>query len=268
MGGTHRKPQRPAAALCREVARSVDAPPSLLPVFGELFRGMPNLGSQPRRVASMLERAGIGPRSRVLDLACGKGTLAITLARRFGCRVTGVDACTPFIDEASRAAGRAGVAGHVTFIESDLRVFVSRLKRRRDRFDAALMMGLWPLPVARRALRPLVKPRGLYVIDDVFRDERLTTQQPEFADIPARAESLSILEQDGDRVIDVDVLAPARLRALNKSLYRSLAANARLLRLKHPHLAPALLQFMGNQRFANRLLGRELRPAVWVVRRA
>jgi SAM-dependent methyltransferase len=267
MGSTHRTSQRSAAALRREVARSVDAPATLLPHFAELFRGMPNLGSQPRRVATMLDRAGIGPRSRILDLACGKGTLAITFARRFGCHITAVDGCTPFIEEALRAADHAEVSDLTTFIESDLRRFVSRANRPRARFDAALMMGLWALPDARRALRPLVRSRGIYVIDDVFRDERLTTQQPEFADIPTRTESLAILEQEGDRVIEVDVLAPSRLRALNDSLYRPLAANARRLAKAHPRLRPALATFLANQRDANQLLGRELRPAVWIVRR-
>lgn len=268
MGREHGKRTHQAAALRREVARSVDAPASLLPVFGELFRGMPNLGSEPRRITTTLERAGLGRRSRILDLACGKGTLAITLARRLNCTVVGVDGCTAFIDEAVRAAGRAGIASHATFIQSDLRVFISRAKRRRVRFDAALMMGLWALPDARSALRDLVKSRGIYVIDDVFRDERLTDGRPEFVDIPTRAESFALLERDGDRVVEVDVLAPARLRALNDSLYQPLAANARRLAKQHPRLRPALATFLANQREANRLLGRELRPAVWVVRRA
>lgn len=268
MGSTHRTSQRSAAALRREVARSVDAPVSLLPHFADLFRGMPNLGSQPRRIISMLERAGIDPRSHILDLACGKGTLVIKLAGRLRCRVTGVDGCAPFIDEAAQSACLAGIPHLATFVLSDVSAFISRAKRMRKQFDAALMMGLWPLPVARRALRPLVRSRGIYVIDDVFRDERLTTQQPEFADIPTRTESLAILEQEGDRVIEVDVLAPSRLRALNDSLYRPLASNAKRIARESPRLRPALATFLENQRHANSLLGRELRPAVWIVRRA
>ncbi len=268
MAPADRQIDRETAALRREIARSVDAPAALLPAFDDLFRGMPNLGSQPRRVVSMLERAGIGSRSRVLDLACGKGTLAITLARRLDCSATGVDGCAPFINEAVRAAARAGVAERATFIESDLRVFSSRARRRSVRFDAALMMGLWSLADARELLRALVKPRGIYIIDDVFRDERLTRDKPEFAVVPTRAESLAILEQRGDRVIEVDVVSPSRLRVLNDSLYRSLASNVRRIARQSSRLRPALTTFLDNQRHANSLLGRELRPAVWVVRRA
>jgi len=37
------------------------------------------------------EILGLGPDSRVLDVASGKGTSAIFLAQRFGCEVVGVD---------------------------------------------------------------------------------------------------------------------------------------------------------------------------------
>jgi len=265
MGGTNRRPQRQAGALRREVARSVDAPASLLPVFGELFRGMPNLGSQPRRVASMLARAGIGPRSRVLDLACGKGTLAITLARRFGCRVTGVDACAPFIGEAIQAAKRAGVDERVRFVEMDAHQFAATC---RGTFDGALMMGLLPIDLARRMLRPLVVRGGCYAIDDAFRDETLTANDRTFDEIPTSEESRVLLEQERDRVIEVDIPTPSRVRAMDEALYRRLRMNAARIGREQPPLRGALATFLANQRGANRLLGRELRPAVWLVRRA
>lgn len=268
MGGNPGSERDKSGALRREIARSVDAPALLLPAFAELFRGMPSLGSQPRRAVSMLERAGIGRGSCVLDLACGKGALAITLAKRLGCTVVGVDACGAFVEEASREATRARVEDVAAFVEADLRPFASRTQQKGVRYDAALMMGLLGLAEARALLRGLVKPRGLYAVDDVFRDERLAGTRPEFAEIPTRKESRAMLEQNGDRVIEVDVIAPSRLHALNDSLYRRLAANAKRIARRNPRLRPALAIFLDNQRHANRLLGHELRPAVWIVRRA
>src|SRR6266849_5982910 len=34
---------------------------------------------------------GLSPASRVLDVACGKGTTAVLLAKEFGCEVFGID---------------------------------------------------------------------------------------------------------------------------------------------------------------------------------
>lgn len=39
----------------------------------------------------MLEKAGIGPGSHVLDLGCGNGNTSMWLCRSAGCRVTGID---------------------------------------------------------------------------------------------------------------------------------------------------------------------------------
>src|SRR5947207_507755 len=41
-----------------------------------------------RQLGRML---GLNPASRVLDVACGKGTTAIFLAKEFGCGVLGID---------------------------------------------------------------------------------------------------------------------------------------------------------------------------------
>jgi hypothetical protein len=55
------------------VARSLDTPTELAPHLAEVFAPLSSLGGQPRTIVTMLRRAGIGARSRVLDLACGKG---------------------------------------------------------------------------------------------------------------------------------------------------------------------------------------------------
>lgn len=254
--------------LRREVARSVDAPVSLLPVFDRLFKDMPSLGSEPRRLLNMLERAGIGPRSRIIDLACGKGTIAVQLAARLGCRVVAVDACAAFLDEGRQEARKLGVERLVTFQEADVREFALAASRRRTKFNAALMMGLLGIEDAAPMLRRLVKPRGVYAIDDVFRDERRTNDDPDFQSVPTRAACIAVFENLGDMIESVDVMTPARTRALNASLYRTLAANARAVRRAHPHLADALTEFLANQRHANRVLNGRLRPATWLVRKA
>jgi SAM-dependent methyltransferase len=55
------------------------------------------------------------PGMRVLDLACGHGTLAVALAGR-GCRVTGLDSSVVFLDRARRDAPAS-----VEFLAGDMR---------------------------------------------------------------------------------------------------------------------------------------------------
>ena len=58
----------------------------------------------------------LAPGVRVLDVASGKGTSAIALARQFGCEVTGIDYGAHSI-RAATAAAAAGSVAHLTHFE-------------------------------------------------------------------------------------------------------------------------------------------------------
>jgi ubiquinone/menaquinone biosynthesis C-methylase UbiE len=65
---------------------------------------------------------GLQPDDLVLDIASGNGTSALCLARRFGCRVVGVDYSPDLVRVANEAAERAesdGLSQLVTFQEGD-----------------------------------------------------------------------------------------------------------------------------------------------------
>jgi arsenite methyltransferase len=62
----------------------------------------------------------LGPESRVLDVASGKGTSAIFLAERFNCEVIGIDYGGQNVDEANRQAAAKGMGvGRVRFERAD-----------------------------------------------------------------------------------------------------------------------------------------------------
>ena len=61
----------------------------------------------------------IDKNSRVLDLACGKGTSSIYLARRYGCQVVGLDIAEDLIDTGRELARKSGVHDKVSFVVGD-----------------------------------------------------------------------------------------------------------------------------------------------------
>lgn len=65
------------------------------------------------------ELCGLGPGSRVLDLACGKGELLCQFAARLGVRGVGVDVYPPAIADARARALELGVADRVELSEAD-----------------------------------------------------------------------------------------------------------------------------------------------------
>ncbi|MBA3364848.1 MAG: class I SAM-dependent methyltransferase [Actinobacteria bacterium] len=56
----------------------------------------------------------------LLDLGCGNGEVAITIHRRTGCRVIGIDAARRAVTEARRRAANVGVQRSVRFLVGDL----------------------------------------------------------------------------------------------------------------------------------------------------
>lgn len=64
-------------------------------------------------------RLNLGPESRLLDVASGRGASAIFLAQRFGCEVVGVDFGDKSVAQAILAAEEAGLSGQVQFKQAD-----------------------------------------------------------------------------------------------------------------------------------------------------
>jgi len=85
----------------------------------------------PPEVVEFLANTTAG---RALDLGCGTGTNAISMARR-GWQVTGVDFISSAIRKARRKAGAAGLA--IDFVTAD----VTDLKGIHGPFDYALDIG-------------------------------------------------------------------------------------------------------------------------------
>lgn len=115
----------------------------------------------PPEVMAFLETA---PPGRALDLGCGTGTNAITLARR-GWNVSGIDFAPQAIWMARRRASRADLAA-IDFRIGD----VTDLKGVQGPFDYALDIGcLHALTDAQQdryaaGLPPLLRPGAMYML--------------------------------------------------------------------------------------------------------
>jgi ubiquinone/menaquinone biosynthesis C-methylase UbiE len=259
-------PQRSATTrLTQSIARSVDASTDLLPVFADLFQGINALGSTPRRLASLVARSSVPrfsePGASVLDLACGKGAVAVEFAKSFGARVTGVDACGVFLEGAKALARQHRVENHCRWINADVCAIAARHK---SRYDVAMMIGLFPLAEAAPLLRRLTKRGGLYVIDDAVLDPDDPDAET-FADVPDAGACRALIEGLGDRVERRVLLPRAAMASQNRALLRRLSANAARLSKSHPHLRQSLRAFIARQREASAVLLGPLRPTIWAI---
>jgi SAM-dependent methyltransferase len=114
------------------------------------------------------ERLRLGPESRVLDIASGRGGPAVLLATEFGCSIEGIEVAPEFHAVAVERAAAAGLGERVSFLLAD----AAQEELPAEAYDVALCLGasfVWgSLAGTLDALEPVVKPGGHVVVGEPF----------------------------------------------------------------------------------------------------
>jgi SAM-dependent methyltransferase len=114
------------------------------------------------------EVAGVGPGTRVLDLACGKGEMLCRWAEWFGSGGVGVDLSEVFLAAAHERAQELGVGDRVSFAQGDAGAY----RAAAGDFDIASCLGAtWiggGLAGTMALLRPAIRDGGLVIVGEPF----------------------------------------------------------------------------------------------------
>jgi len=146
---------------------------------GDLFRKYWETADAPNAgVAALLKifsNHGLCSGGKVLDLCCGAGAHAVSLAER-GYKVVGVDLSPVMIRSAEDLAKRRGVEDRVSFMVGDVRR-LAEILNKDEKFHAAINMrtsfGYYDDETDEKLLRDvreLIFPGGVIIIDTTNRD--------------------------------------------------------------------------------------------------
>lgn len=98
-------------------------------------RGMTIEEAQAAKKAHIAKKLLIEPDMKILDIGCGWGGMAITLARDFGAKVVGVSLSGVQLAHAAKRAEAAGVADRIEWRQIDYRAL-------REEFDRIVVVGM------------------------------------------------------------------------------------------------------------------------------
>jgi cyclopropane fatty-acyl-phospholipid synthase-like methyltransferase len=125
----------------------------------------------------LIDKLGVGPGDRVLDVGCGVGKPAVRLARATGATIVGITISQRQVDQASERARSEGIADQVTFQRAD----AMDMPFEDASFDAVLAFESIIHMDRSRAMRELARvvvPGGPVVLTDLV-DRAAAGAQPQ-----------------------------------------------------------------------------------------
>lgn len=155
-----------------------------------------------------LDRPGL----RVLDIGCGWGGMALTLAREFGAQVTGITLSDEQLSVARARAEAEGLADRVRFEKRDYRT----LDQRFDRIVSVGMFEHVGVPHYGEfftIVKKCLEPAGVALLHTIGRTDGPGTTNPWLKKYifpggysPALSEIIPAIEQSGLLATDIEVL--------------------------------------------------------------
>jgi len=152
------------------------------------------------------------PDLEVLDIGCGWGGMALSLARDYGARVTGITLSEEQLHEARARAAAEGLADRVTFELMDYR----SLEKQFDRIVSVGMfehVGVSNYPAFFATIRRCLKPDGVALLHSIGRFAGPSITNPWITKYifpggysPALSEVLGPLETSGLVSTDIEIL--------------------------------------------------------------
>ena len=249
------------------VAASMDIKKKLLPLLPYLIQDLWVMGSSIDQIFSGIELLHLPELNTVLDLCCGKGGLSVQIAKKFGYRVTGVDAMSVFLKTAERKAGEFKVAHLCRFIQEDVNEFTSIPRK----FDLVILAAAGPvfgdIKQTMEILRSQVKVGGFIFIDDCYLpDGSQVMNRKGYKYYLDYKDTRDALLSFGDQMI-AEIKTDDAQKNINSKYQRLIKNRGAELIKNYPELEKDIRNYIQEQSDECDILERKLRSMLWIVQK-
>ena len=251
----------------QEIAQAFDATPELLPFIPELLADLWALGGSVEEIVDLLRPLGLpAETTRIVDLGCGKGAVALTLAKELGFQALGVDLFEPFVQEARERAEEMSIASRCQFVCEDIRNALPKV-RDYDVVIYASVMALGRLDECVAKLRQCVHPGGYMLIDNAFLTDPGEVESHWYEHCATHEETLSRLTAHGDALLCEVIIPTEDVKALNCEYTEHIHKRAEKLAKLHPEAADSLYRYVEKQECESEIMETTVTSAVWLLQR-
>ena len=152
------------------IARSLTADTTeLIPFLPYLLQDFWELGSDPDAMLHLIiSHVPLSPKTRILDLACGKGAVAVKVAEALRVKVKGIDILPEFINYARLKACEHHVTDLCEFATGDINEAVKTEKAYDVVIFGAAGIALGEPAEMLSKLKSVVCPGGYILIDECY----------------------------------------------------------------------------------------------------
>lgn len=240
--------------------------PRLFPYLSELLQDLDDLGANPSLVDELLSRVPALPATlRVLDLGCGKGSVALYLLARHPWSALGLDGMPDFVARARERASAMGCADRARFEVADIRTWEGE-----GAFHLIVMGAVGPVlgdtEATLRHLDPWLEPGGLVVLDEVFLPEGHRCRNPAYA--RTRGELMADVQEAGFRVLGEQQEQADRAFDEHQAMFEAIRTRAESLARRHPEHRALFEAYVACQARAFEVLEQEVVDVTWLLGRA
>ena len=214
----------------------------LIPHLPYLLQDLWELGSSPKDMLEMVKKhVGVSEKTKVLDLACGKGAVSVHIAKELGCRIKGIDLIPEFIDVALQKAEEFGVEEWCEFVVGDI---TEAVKTEKD-YDLVILGAVGDVlgnsEETITLLKNTVKKDGYILIDDAYAKENAN---PKYL---TRKQWLETFHNTGVKLVEEKLIEEEELASINDEQQKWIIKRARELKEKLPEKADLFDSYIRSQ---------------------
>jgi len=165
----------------------------IIPYLPYILQDLWELGSSPKDIIDLIKKNVLRYKNlRVLDLACGKGAVAVQLARAINAKVKGIDIIPEFIEYAEKKAEDYSVSELCEFQAGDINKSV-KIEKDYDVVIFAAGNVLGKPSETLKILSQLITPQGYIVFDETISYDGSLS--------PSRKQWLKFFDENGLKLI-------------------------------------------------------------------